>query len=199
MLFRSLLGTSAFARKIDAGDEPTFRQRILATYDVNKDGRLGDDEFKAMKVAVKQQKANRRAQLLAKYDLDKSGKLDQTERAALKADRQAALLAKFDANHNGAIDKSERKAIEAEHIQLRRNHAFTVQLLRFDDNSDSKLQFGELPGKGRAKQKRLRAMDTDHDRAIERSEFRLHKPAKATPRSVKDKVKHNGKARGQTR
>src|SRR5687767_739286 len=88
ILSTALLGSSAFALKVmPPADEPTFRQKVLAAYDLDHDGRLSPDEVKAMQAARKQAQSNAHAQMLQRYDLDKNGKLDKRELASRKADR----------------------------------------------------------------------------------------------------------------
>ncbi|MFT3831357.1 MAG: hypothetical protein QM691_16805 [Opitutaceae bacterium] len=54
-----------------------------AQYDVNKDGKLDENEMTAMKA---DRAAKRQARLLAKYDANKNGTLDSEEEAVHKAD-----------------------------------------------------------------------------------------------------------------
>jgi Ca2+-binding EF-hand superfamily protein len=188
VLATSLIGSSAFALKVKPPeDEPTFRQRVLAAHDADKNGRLSHAELEAFKAARKQQVAARKAQSLQTYDVNRDGKLDDTEKAKRKSDNQARLLKDFDANKNGTLEPAERKVIIARHKMAKVAKRFTLMVLRFDDNRDSKLQAKELPGKSGLKAKRFRKMDRNKDGAIERSEFvTAHaKQAKAKPAKAK--------------
>jgi hypothetical protein len=55
-------------------------------YDLNKDGKLDEQERAAMKA---DRAAKRQARMLAKYDVNKNGKLDADEQAKCDADRAA--------------------------------------------------------------------------------------------------------------
>ena len=55
-------------------------------YDLNKDGKLDEQEIVAMKA---DRAAKRQARMLAKYDVNKNGQLDPDEQAKCDADREA--------------------------------------------------------------------------------------------------------------
>lgn len=194
ILATAMVGSSAFALKLPV-DEPSFRQKILAAHDANRDGRLSDTEFAAMKAAGKQQRQNRRAQVMQRYDGNRTGKLEDAEKARRQADNQARLLPEFDTNRNGIIDPAERKVIANKRLQTGLAHRYVVMLLRFDANRDGSLQLAELPaGKNKGKgQKRLRAMDTNRDGAIDRTEFRAFVSQHMKDKATKGKHGKQGK------
>ena len=110
----ALLGSCTFAV---AQDKPNRPQRpipapVLEKFDTDKDGKLSDDEKKAMRDEMKAQQEKRKAAALEKYDKDGDGKLSEEERAAMKADmdaKRAAMLEKYDADKDGKLSPSEIK------------------------------------------------------------------------------------------
>lgn len=88
----ALLFLSTPASASDAA-EKTAAKTIAVTprnekYDLNKDGKLDEQEVTAMKA---DRAAKRHARLLAKYDLNKNGQLDPDEQAKCDADRAVRL------------------------------------------------------------------------------------------------------------
>jgi hypothetical protein len=70
-------------------------------YDLNKDGKLDEQEHAAMKA---DRAAKRQARLLAKYDANKNGTLDADEQAKCDADRAA--------RREKAMERRKAKAAE---------------------------------------------------------------------------------------
>ena len=91
---------------------------ILEKFDADDDGKLSEDERKAMRAAIEERRKAHKAKILERFDADNDGKLSEDEkkaaREAAKAQREeirAAVLKKFDANGNGKIDDDEREGI----------------------------------------------------------------------------------------
>jgi Ca2+-binding EF-hand superfamily protein len=114
----ALVGTCTFATAQDKPKRPDGPKRevpaeMLEKFDADKDGKLSDDETKAMHEAMKARMEERKAKMLEKYDADKSGELSDTEKEAMKADMQArhkALIEKYDADKDGKLSREEVKA-----------------------------------------------------------------------------------------
>ncbi len=114
----ALIGTCTFATAEDKPKRPDGPKReipaeLIEKFDADKDGKLSDDEKKAMREAMKAKAEERKAKMLEKYDTDKSGQLSDTEKEAMKADMKArhnALLEKYDADKDGKLSREEVKA-----------------------------------------------------------------------------------------
>lgn len=108
--------------------------RMLQKFDVDKDGKLNEEEQAAMREEMakrphgKQHRHRKgRHHMLKKYDLDRDGQLNESERAAKKAEHerhraelQLRLKAKFDTNKDGILDDTEKAAMR-DAIENRRN------------------------------------------------------------------------------
>ena len=119
----ALIGTCSFAAAQDGTPPPAptapqggrvtggrppreVPPEILKKFDKDGDGKLSQDEVKAMHEA-------RQAEILKKFDKDGDGKLSDDERDAMQAANEAtrkALLAKYDADKNGKLSPEELKA-----------------------------------------------------------------------------------------
>ena len=79
-----------------AGDAASEKKLTKAKekFDVDKDGKLSDEEKAAAKDAARAKAKETREANLAKYDANKDGKLDEAEKAAKKADEEATKAAK---------------------------------------------------------------------------------------------------------
>jgi Ca2+-binding EF-hand superfamily protein len=96
------------------------KERALAKFDANGDGKLDDGELRD---ALKDRLLARIAkvkEILGKFDANGDGKLDDGERAAAKAALRAHYLAKreevkakFDTNGDGKLDDGEIAALKA--------------------------------------------------------------------------------------
>ncbi len=114
----ALIGTCTFAAAQDGPNRqdrphrqipPAMREK----FDTDKDGKLSDDERKAMREEIQAMQEKRRAAILEKYDADKDGKLSDAERATLKKDmdaKRAAILEKYDVDKDGKLSREEIKA-----------------------------------------------------------------------------------------
>jgi|GEM_PF-6614239 len=79
-------------------------------YDVNKDGKLDEQERAAMKA---DRAAKRQARLLAKYDANKNGQLDPEEETVHKADVEKRRAARAEKKKAKAAEKAAQAAAAA--------------------------------------------------------------------------------------
>jgi len=111
----ALLASCAFAVAEDKPKRPDRPQReippaMLEKFDTDKDGKLSEDERKAMRTEMDGKREQFRAKMLEKFDADKDGKLSDAEKAAMKEAMKARheeMLTKYDANKDGKLDMSE--------------------------------------------------------------------------------------------
>jgi Ca2+-binding EF-hand superfamily protein len=130
-----------------------LRERVLAEYDTNKDGKLtGGERDKANRALAagrvpRGKAAARRTGLwgldpetVAKHDADGDGQLSRDERRAMwrsRAEQQRQeVLEKYDADKDGTLGEAERKAFEEEMAERWR-------LRRFDRDNDGRLSEAE--------------------------------------------------------
>jgi 3-methyladenine DNA glycosylase/8-oxoguanine DNA glycosylase len=78
-------------------------------YDVNKDGKLDEQERAAMKA---DRAAKRQARLLAKYDANKNGQLDPEEEAVHKADVEKRRAARAEKKKAKEAEKAAQATAE---------------------------------------------------------------------------------------
>ncbi len=126
-----------------------LRERVLAEYDANKDGRLtGEERDKANRALaagrVPRGKATARRsgfwdldpETVAKHDADGDGQLSRDERRAMwrarTEERRREMLQKYDADKDGTLGEAERKVLEDEMAERWR-------LRRFDRDDDGRL------------------------------------------------------------
>lgn len=99
-----------FLAQAEEGDKPErkrdrsgMREEMLKKFDKDGDGKLNDEEKKAMQ----EEREKRHKEMLEKYDTDKDGKISKEEReAAMKAWHQK-LLKEFDADGDGKLSDEE--------------------------------------------------------------------------------------------
>lgn len=110
-----LLASSAFAAAQEGSDKaPDRPQRkmppgMIERFDKDGDGKLSDDEMKAMQA----ERNEARKEMVKKYDKDGDGKLSGEERKTMRVEMEAkhkALVEKYDANKNGKLEPEEFKA-----------------------------------------------------------------------------------------
>ena len=106
----SIAGFAQDEKKPDEGQRERRRGQVppavLKEFDKDGDGKLNDEERKAMREAAHKK-------MLEKYDKDKDGKLNDEERKAMREDMEAkrkALLEKYDKDKDGRLSAEERKA-----------------------------------------------------------------------------------------
>ena len=83
---------------------------MLKEFDKDGDGKLSDEETKAMREAMQARRAEAEKKELEEFDKDKDGKLSEEERKAAQEARQAkhkALVEKYDADKNGELNREE--------------------------------------------------------------------------------------------
>ena len=98
------------------------REKVLAKFDADKDGKLSDAEKAAAKAACKERFAEKKAQ----FDADQDGKLSETERAAARTaisarikEKHPELFAKIDANGDGSLSQEECQAARKQRHERR--------------------------------------------------------------------------------
>ncbi len=97
------------------------RQRLLARFDANGDGKLDGEERAAIKADVDARRAVYRDEDLYRYDANGDGRLDPEERKAAAADRKRArkvahalAVKKYDVDGDGDLDAAERARMREE-------------------------------------------------------------------------------------
>jgi hypothetical protein len=82
----------------------------IKEFDKDGDGKLSDEEAKAMREAMQARRAEAQKKELEEFDKDKDGKLSDEERKAAQEAREAkhkALVEKYDADKNGELSREE--------------------------------------------------------------------------------------------
>lgn len=116
MTIGALLGTCLLASAQDDQRRPNRPHRpmgppppaLLKEFDKDGDGKLSDEERKAMHEAMKARMEERRKEMLEKYDTDGDGKLSEEERRKARA---AELIKRFDKDGDGKLDEAELAAM----------------------------------------------------------------------------------------
>ncbi len=91
------------------GERRGVPPQVLERFDTDGDGKLSQDERKAMR----EERQAQRKKMMEKYDTDGDGKLSEDERKAFREDMQKRhneLLEKYDADKDGRLSPEERKA-----------------------------------------------------------------------------------------
>jgi hypothetical protein len=108
----AMIGSSLI---VSAKDKPQRPMRpdgpppaMLEKFDTDKDGKLSEDERKAMRAAKEAKMKEHRKEMIAKFDKDGDGKLNDEEREKAKAERQAEMIKKFDTDGDGKLSEEER-------------------------------------------------------------------------------------------
>ncbi len=112
------LGALMGAFSVASAEEAKPRERqvpagLMEKFDTNKDGKLSEEERKAMREGMQELREKMRAEMLKKYDKDGDGELSEEERKTMKDEMEAkrkALVEKYDTNKNGKLDPEEAKA-----------------------------------------------------------------------------------------
>ena len=109
-----ILGTCGFAaaqEKPKRSDRP-IAQEMLKKFDKDGDGKLSDEERKAMREDMRAVHEKREAEMLKKFDTDGDGKLSDEEKKARRetmAAKRKELLEKYDADKDGKLSPEEIK------------------------------------------------------------------------------------------
>jgi hypothetical protein len=80
---------------------------MLKEFDKDGDGKLSEEERKAMREAMKERHKDK----FKEFDKDGDGKLSEAEREAMKEARKAEWLKKYDTDGDGKLSEEERKAM----------------------------------------------------------------------------------------
>ena len=132
------------------------RQEMLTRYDADKDGKLSEEERKAMV------KDHAERQELIRRDRNRDGRVDEQEAAAAAAERarlrgqieqarqrQLERLQKYDTNGDGELDGEELRPMFAE---MRRQR----ELRRYDSNNDGVLDEQETAARDAGRERMRR-------------------------------------------
>jgi len=84
------------------------RAAVMEKFDTDKDGKLSEDERKAMQEARRAKVDEFRKEMITKYDKDGDGELNEEERTTARTARQAELIKKFDTDGDGKLNAEER-------------------------------------------------------------------------------------------
>lgn len=151
LLIAFALALPAVAQDAAPTPPPAALPTFVATFDADKDGKIDDNEKKAMEDYFK-------ADFMNKYDVDKDGKIDDNEKKALPSCKPGAkkpapkccgpacapkcapgtlppFIATFDADKDGKIDDNEKKAIE--------DHFKAEYMNKYDVDKDGKIDDNE--------------------------------------------------------
>jgi len=110
------LGTSLRADDSD-GKRPSreeMKKQFMAKYDKNKDGKISDEEKKAIKAEWAKRAEERKKEFMAKYDKNKDGKLCDEEKKAIKAEWAKHAHGHHHAHDGKAGEKKECPTKKAE-------------------------------------------------------------------------------------
>ncbi|RYD18486.1 MAG: EF-hand domain-containing protein [Verrucomicrobiaceae bacterium] len=120
-------------------------------YDTNSDGKLSEDEQKAMMQEQMAMKKFREKVMLKKYDKDGDGKLSDDEKAVAEKTKAEAMekhkamkMAKWDTDKDGKLSDDEKKAMH----QAKSADRKTI-LGKYDANKDGMLDDAELDAAGK--------------------------------------------------
>ena len=97
-------------------------EAVLKEFDKDGDGKLSDDENKAMREAMQARREEARKKEIAEFDKDKDGKLNDEEQKAANEAREAkrkALIEKYDADKDGKLNREEVQAAAKAGEELR--------------------------------------------------------------------------------
>ena len=119
MTLGALIGTCMIISAQDSTSTPQRPNRphgrpsaeMVKQFDKDGDGKLSDEERKAMHEAGKAKREERQKAMIAKFDKDGDGKLNDEERAAAKAAHEAEMIKKFDKDGDGKLSDEERAAM----------------------------------------------------------------------------------------
>lgn len=114
------------------GEEDGERQKMLARYDKDQDGRLSREERAVMM-------KDRRDAILKTYDKNKNGRLELAERKVWASDQRKAIFARLDSDKDGELTMDE-----AEKARGRRGKMLSRRFARLDSDGDGAVSASEM-------------------------------------------------------
>lgn len=125
-----------------------LREEFLAEHDLDGDGDMSRDEWRAFQQSMFEQSAKGQA-LMAQFDLDGDGVLNEEEQAAFdehlqqqEEQRRAEDRARMDKNNDGQISDDERRDARRQEREFWRNQMRTAEN-NFDYDGDGELNIEE--------------------------------------------------------
>ncbi len=125
-----------------------LRKEFIAEHDLDGDGDMSGDEWRAFQKAMFEQTAEGQ-QLMAQFDLDGNGILDEEEQAAFDAhmdqreqERRAQEQRRMDTNNDGEVSDDERRAARRQEREFWGNQMRTAES-NFDYDGDGELNIDE--------------------------------------------------------
>lgn len=119
MTLSAMIGSCLAASAQDGPQRPNRPNRpqgppppeLVKEFDKDGDGKLSEEERKAMRETMQARMEERRKEMLEKFDTDKDGKLSPEEQEAARAARHAEMLKKYDKDGDGKLSDEERAAM----------------------------------------------------------------------------------------
>lgn len=125
-----------------------LRKEFIAEHDLDGDGDMSRDEWRAFQKAMFEQTAEGQ-QLMAQFDIDGDGVLDEEEQAAFDAhmeqqeqQRRAEEQRRMDTNNDGEVSDDERRAARRQEREFWGNQMRTAES-NFDYDGDGELNIDE--------------------------------------------------------
>jgi len=125
-----------------------LRKEFIAEHDLDGDGDMSGDEWRAFQKAMFEQTAEGQ-QLMAQFDIDGDGILDEEEQAAFDAhmdqreqERRAQEQRRMDTNNDGEVSEEERRAARRQEREFWGNQMRTAES-NFDYDGDGELNIDE--------------------------------------------------------
>lgn len=125
-----------------------LRKEFIAEHDLDGDGDMSADEWRAFQKAMFEQTAEGQ-QLMAQFDLNNDGVLDEEEQAAFDAhmeqreqERRAEEQRRMDTNNDGEVDENERREARRQEREFWGNQMRTAES-NFDYDGDGELNIEE--------------------------------------------------------
>ena len=148
-----------------------MRPDLLKEFDKDGDGKLNDEERKAMMAARHAQMEKFMKAREKEFDKDGDGKLNDEERKAMMVELQKRrangpqyqeMIKRFDKDGDGKLNDEERAAMMAELQKRRANDPrFQEMLKRFDKDGDGKLNDEERKAMMAEQAKRMQQKDVN--------------------------------------
>lgn len=125
-----------------------LRKEFIAEHDLDGDGDMSRDEWRAFQKAMFEQTAEGQ-QLMAQFDIDGDGVLNEEEQAAFDAhmeqqeqERRAEEQRRMDTNNDGEVSDDERRAARRQEREFWGNQMRTAES-NFDYDGDGELNIDE--------------------------------------------------------